>query len=257
VVRAELAMRPATAFHRRQALALLGICILLAAWWAVIAVFDVQPYIAPAPQHVLQTLWARRELLGTNLLPTAMEAAGGFVVGNAVAVLIATAFVHSRTLQQLFFPAVMMFNSIPIVAKAPILVLILGNGIAPKVTIAALVCLFPTLVNAVRGLESPPPQQLELMRVLSASRAEIFFRLRLMNALPFIFSGLRISATACVIGAVVGEWIGTDVGLGAMIIQATYSFDSPLLYAAILLCAALSGIFFGVVAVAERLLVRS
>ncbi|MFI4926312.1 MAG: ABC transporter permease [Burkholderiales bacterium] len=248
-------MRAAT-FHRRQVLGVLGVCILLFAWWAVIALFDVKPYIAPAPRQVLETLYDKRELLWANLMPTAMEAAGGFLIGNVAALLIATVFVHSRILQQMFFPAVLMFNSIPIVAKAPILVLIMGNGIEPKMTISALVCLFPTLVNAVRGLEAPPPQQLELMRVLSATRAEIFFRLRLMNALPFIFSGLRIASTACVIGAVVGEWIGTDVGIGAMIIQSTYNFDSPLLYAAIVLCAGLSGVFFGLVALAERLVVR-
>ena len=249
-------MKQTAAVRRRRVLGVLGVCILLAAWGTAIALFDIKPYIAPSPQLVLETLYQKRALLWTNLLPTAMEAAGGFAIGNLVAILIATVFVHNRTLQQLFFPAVLIFNSIPIVAKAPILVLIMGNGIEPKITIAALVCLFPTLVNAVRGLESPPPQQLELMRTLSASPAEIFFRLRLMNALPFIFSGLRISATMCVIGAVVGEWIGTDVGVGAMIIQATYNFDSPLLYAAIFLCAALSGFFFFLVALAERLLVR-
>jgi NitT/TauT family transport system permease protein len=126
----------------------------------------------------------------------------------------------------------------------------------PKVAVAALVCFFPTLVNTVRGLQAVPAQQLELMRVLSASRAEVLFRLRLWNALPFFFSGLRISATACVIGAVVGEWIGTDVGVGALIIQATYNFDAALLYAAIVLCAALSGCFFLAVSLAERLVVR-
>ncbi|MBG9386596.1 ABC transporter permease [Caenimonas aquaedulcis] len=241
---------------RRHVLAVLGFAVLLAAWWAVIAFFDVKPFIAPSPAQVVDTLAARRALLAANLLPTALEAAGGFLLGNLAALLLATAFVHSKTLHDMFFPVVVMFNSIPVIAKAPILVLILGNGLEPKIAIAALVCLFPTLVNAVRGLEAVPAQQLELMRVLSASRAEVFFRLRVWNALPFVFTGLRISATACVIGAVVGEWIGTDVGLGALIIQATFNFDSPLLYAAIVCCAALSGCFFALVSLAERLIVR-
>ena len=241
---------------RRHVLGMLGFATLLAAWWAVIAVFDVKPFIAPSPAMVLHTLVEKRVLLWSNFVPTAMEAAGGFVVGNFVALLLATAFVHNRTLHDMFLPVVVMFNAIPVIAKAPILVLIMGNGIAPKITIAALVCLFPTLVNAVRGLESVPAQQLELMRVLSASRAEVFFRLRVWNALPFVFTGLRISATACVIGAVVGEWIGTDVGVGALIIQATFNFDSPLLYAAVVLCAMLSGCFFAAVSLAERLVVR-
>jgi NitT/TauT family transport system permease protein len=149
-----------------------------------------------------------------------------------------------------------MINSIPVVAKAPILVLIMGNGIEPKITIAALVCFFPTLVNMVRGLESVNPQSLELMRVLSASRREIFFKLRLFNSLPYLFSALRIAASMSVIGAVVGEWIGATTGVGAMIIQATYAFDSALLYAAIILCAAMSGAFFLVIASLERCLVK-
>jgi NitT/TauT family transport system permease protein len=241
---------------RRHLLALLGFAAAIAAWWAVIACFDVKPFIAPSPIVVLRTLQQQHAVLAANLLPTAIEAAGGFALGTAAALLLATVFVHSRTLREMFFPLVVVFNSIPVVAKAPVLVLIMGNGAAPKVTIAALVCFFPMLVNAVRGLESVPAQQMELMRVLSASPAEVFFRLRLWNALPFFFAGLRISSTACVIGAVVAEWIGTDVGLGALIIQAMYNFDSPLLYSAIVLCAALSGGFFMFIAVVERLVVR-
>ncbi|MES3001918.1 MAG: ABC transporter permease [Pseudomonadota bacterium] len=241
---------------RARLLAAVGIALIVAAWWLAIAIFDVKPFIAPSPAQVLRTLYEKRELLLANLAPTAIEAASGFVIGNFAALLLATVFVHSKTLHDMFFPAVVMFNSIPVLAKAPILVLLLGNGMEPKIAVAALVCLFPTLVNTYRGLQAVPAQQLELMRVLSASRAEVFFRLRLWNALPFFFSGLRISATACVIGAVIGEWIGTDVGVGALILQATYNFDSALLYAAIVLCAALSGCFFLAVALAERLVVR-
>jgi NitT/TauT family transport system permease protein len=215
-----------------------------------------EPFVAPSPVVVLQTLYAKRDILLANLLPTAMEAAGGFLLGNLAAILVATAFVHSKTLQDIFFPVVLMFNAIPIVAKAPILVLIMGNGMEPKITIAALVCFFPTLVNTVRGLESVNPQAMELMRVLSASKTEIFFKLRLFNALPYLFSALRIAASMCVIGAVVGEWVGATVGVGAMIIQATFNFDSALLYSAIVMSATLSGTFFLLVTLAERWLIR-
>jgi NitT/TauT family transport system permease protein len=143
-----------------------------------------------------------------------------------------------------------------VVAKAPILVLIMGNGVEPKIAIAALVCFFPSLVNMVRGLESVNPQAMELMRVLSASKTEVFFKLRLFNSLPYLFSALRISASMAVIGAVVGEWIGATRGIGALIIQATFNFDSALLYSAITMSACLSGSFFLIVAVLERLIVR-
>ncbi|AUT48232.1 ABC transporter permease [Achromobacter sp. AONIH1] len=241
---------------RSRSLPALGILGIVAAWWAVVAIFDVKPFIAPTPGLVLQTLYDKRDILLQNLMPTALEAAGGFLLGNLLAALLATVFVHSKTLREIFYPVAGMINSIPIVAKAPILVLIMGNGIEPKITIAAMVCFFPTLVNMVRGLEDVNPQSLELMRVLSASKREIFFKLRLYNSLPYLFSALRIAASMSVIGAVVGEWIGATAGVGAMIIQATYAFDSALLYAAIVLCAALSGSFFLIITLVERWLIK-
>ena len=241
---------------RRRALPTLGIVGLIALWWAVVAIFQVKPFIAPSPWAVLQTLYVKRDVLLANLIPTAGEALGGFLLGNLVAIAVATLFVHNRRLQEIFFPVVVMFNSIPVVAKAPILVLLMGNGVEPKIAIAALVCFFPTLVNSVRGLEAVNPQAMELMRVLSASRREIFFKLRVFSALPFLFSALRIAASMSVIGAVVGEWIGATQGIGAMIIQATYNFDSALLYAAIVMSAALSGSFFLAIVALERAIIR-
>ena len=241
---------------RRRILPALGIAGLLFLWWLVVTVFEVKPFIAPSPQAVAATLWNKRAVLLANLAPTAMEALGGFLIGNTVALLVATLFVHYRRLQEIFFPVVVMFNSIPVVAKAPILVLMMGNGVEPKIAIAALVCFFPTLVNGVRGLEAVNPQAMELMRVLSASRSEVFFKLRLFAALPYLFSALRIAASMSVIGAVVGEWIGATQGIGAMIIQATYNFDSALLYAAIVMSACLSGTFFLVIVALERWVIR-
>ena len=242
--------------ERRRLLPALGIVGLLALWWGVVVLFDIKPFIAPTPGAVAQTLWNKRAVLLGNLVPTATEALCGFLLGNVVAIGVATVFVHNRRLQEIFFPVVVMFNSIPVVAKAPILVLIMGNGVSPKIAIAALVCFFPTLVNSVRGLEAVNPQALELMRVLSASRREVFFKLRVYAALPYLFSALRIAASMSVIGAVVGEWIGATQGIGAMIIQATYNFDSALLYAAITMSACLSGAFFMVIVALERMIIR-
>jgi NitT/TauT family transport system permease protein len=127
---------------------------------------------------------------------------------------------------------------------------------APKIVIAAMVCFFPTLINTVRGLEAVNPQIMELMRMLSATRTQIYFKLRLFSALPYLFSALRIAASMCVIGAIVGEWIGATQGIGAQIIQATYNYDSPLLYAAIVMSALLSGLFYVVIALLEKRIVK-
>ena len=112
--------------------------------------------------------------------------------------------------------------------------LLLGNGYAPKIVIAALICFFPTLVNMVRGLKAVSPQMLELMRVLSASGREVLFKIRLQSSLPFLFAALKIASTTCVIGAIVGEWIGSNYGLGALILEATYNYRAPLLYATVI-----------------------
>ncbi|KXV16687.1 ABC transporter permease [Caballeronia megalochromosomata] len=241
---------------RARMLPALGVASLIFAWWAVVAGFHVKPFIAPSPALVFETLFAKSDVLLQNLVPTAIEAALGFLLGNLAAIVLATIFVHNKTLQDIFYPVAVMINSIPVVAKAPILVLIMGNGLEPKITIAAIVCFFPTLVNMVRGLEAVNPQAMELMHVLSASKREIFFKLRLYASLPYLFSALRIAASMAVIGAVVGEWIGATEGIGAMIIQATYAFDSALLYTAIIMSAVLSGFFFLVIAALERWLVK-
>ena len=241
---------------RRKLLPCLGILIGIAVWAGLVEFLKVPPFIAPSPLVVLETLIAKSDVLLSNLWPTVVEAVGGFILGNLFAIALATLFVHRKTVSETFFPLVVLINSIPVVAKAPILVLLLGNGFAPKVAIAAVISFFPTLVNMVRGLEAVNPQAMELMRVLSASKREIFFKLRLYNSLPYLFSALRISASISVVGAIVGEWIGSNYGIGALIIQATYAFDSALLYATVLVGSAFSVAFFMAISLAERLIVR-
>lgn len=241
---------------RRRILPVAGIASMLLLWGFLVYVLEVPPFVAPSPQAVAMTLVAKWSILMANLVPTAIEALSGFALGNLVAMVIATVFVHRKTVEEAFFPVVVLINTIPVVAKAPILVLLLGNGMEPKIAIAALICFFPTLVNMVRGLESVNPQAMELMRVLSASEREIFLKLRLRNSLPYLFSALKIAASTAVIGAIVGEWIGSTVGIGALIIQSMYNFDSAMLYATVIVGSAFSVLFFGAIVAAERMIVR-
>lgn len=241
---------------RRRTLPALGLVGLIFLWWALVAGFDIKPFIAPSPLLVVETMIAKWSILWSNVVPTAIEAVGGFLLGNFAAILLATVFVHNKAIQEAFFPIAVMINTIPVVAKAPILVLLMGNGMEPKITIAALICFFPTLVNMVRGLEAVNPQSMELMRVLSASKREVFFKLRLYNSLPYLFSALKIATSTSVIGAVVGEWIGSTRGIGALIIQATYNFDSALLYAAVIMSSCLAGAFFLLITLLERIVVK-
>jgi NitT/TauT family transport system permease protein len=241
---------------RRRLLPLLGIATTLLVWAALVYVLKVPPFVAPSPQLVAFTLYSKFGLLMANLWPTAVQAILGFLLGNFAAIVIATVFVHKKTAEEAFFPIVVLINTIPVVAKAPILVLLLGNGMEPKIAIAALICFFPTLVNMVRGLEAVNPQAMELMRVLSATKREVFFKLRLQNSIPYLFSALKIAASTAVIGSIVGEWIGSTVGIGALIIQATYNFDSALLYATVIVGSTFSVLFFLTITMIERLVVR-
>lgn len=236
--------------------AILAVVGLIVLWQAVVTIFSVPTFMAPSPLEVIHAFGENGPVLWANLLPTLLEAALGFVFGNLVAILLAVWFVYSATAEKAFYPIAVIIKSIPIIALAPILVLIFGNGIAPKIIIAGLICFFPTLVNMVQGLKSASPAMLDLMRVLSASRAEIFWKVRLPASLPFLFAALKIAATSSVMGAIVAEWIGSSYGLGALIIEATYNFRSPLLYATVVIAAGLAVALFFIVSFVERRVVR-
>ncbi|RWM29481.1 ABC transporter permease [Mesorhizobium sp.] len=250
-------MRPAPLSPQMTiALPVLGAASILIAWQYLLPLLGVPAYIVPTPTAIFGVFQKNFQLLVDNLRPTLIEALAGFVIGNLAAVLLAVLFVHSRILQAAYFPIVLFFNTIPILALSPIIILIFGLGMTPKIVIAAVICFFPTLVNMIRGLDSASDNEHELFRVLSATRSEIFWSLRLPRALPMLFSSLRIASATAVIGAIVGEWIGSDKGLGAMIIQATFNYQSDRLYAAIALSSSLSIALFCIVVLIERRVVR-
>jgi NitT/TauT family transport system permease protein len=251
-------LRPATSrrFVRRYAVSAAGILAILLAWELYIHLFRVPHYLVPAPSVIGRTLVEEWPTIRRNVGRTMLEAVGGFVFGNGAAIVLAVWFVHSPAVQRILYPVAVAIRTVPIIAIAPILVLLLGNGYAPKVVIAALISFFPTLVNMVRGLEAVEPSALELMRVLSANRRQVFFKLRLPSSLPFLFSALKISTASCVIGAIVAEWVGADTGLGYLIIVATFEFRTGLLYATTAVGSFLALAFFLAVVLLEKLVVR-
>jgi len=250
-------MRPAPLSPQLAiALPVLGAASLLLAWQYLLPLLGVPAYIVPTPTAISGVFQKNFALLTDNLRPTLIEALAGFVIGNLAAVLLAVLFVHNRILQATYFPIVLFFNTIPILALSPIIILIFGLGMTPKIVIAAVICFFPTLVNMIRGLDSASDNEHELFRVLSATRSEIFWSLRLPRALPMLFSSLRIASATAVIGAIVGEWIGSDKGLGALIIQASFNYQSDRLYAAIVLSSCLSIVLFCAVVLVERRVIK-
>ena len=154
------------------------------------------------------------------------------------------------------FPWAIVLQTVPIVAIAPLLTIWFGFTLVPKITIAAIICFFPVLVNTTRGLRSVSIQALELMNVLSASKSAIFWRLRLPSSLPYVFAGLRIAATLAVIGAIVAEFTGSNRGIGYVIVQASYRLDTRLMFAAIALSSLGGILFFSLIGWIEKTTLR-
>lgn len=241
---------------RRFLLPPIAFIVIVLIWQLIIVAFSVPHYIIPSPAAVAQALVTQRRMLWINAVPTIFESLGGFLLGNVVAIIAAVAFVHNRTMERTFYPLAVAIRTVPIVAISPILVLLLGNGYSPKVAIAALITFFPTLVNMVEGLRAADPQALELMHVLSASKGETFRYVRWPSSLPYLFAALRVASTSSVLGAIVAEWIGSNKGLGYLIVLTTYDFRTALLYSAMALASALALAFFLLISIFEWVVVR-
>jgi NitT/TauT family transport system permease protein len=238
-----------------RVLPLILVAAIIGAWQAAAVELHWPDYFIPSPTTILHTLWSDRSTLLTNLVPTLEEAAGGFALGNAAALFLAIVFVHARTAERAIYPLAIAIQSIPIVAIAPILVVTLGTGYTSKVVMTAIISFFPTLVNTLRGLDAIEPSLVELFQSVHASPWEILIKLRLPNALPYIFVAFRITASASVIGAIIAEWVGAQQGLGFLVINSTYEFDTPLLWAALVVSSALVLIAYALAAILERIAV--
>jgi NitT/TauT family transport system permease protein len=225
----------------------------LVVWQAATYIFGLKPYFIPSPVNVVDTLVKRFGTIYSNAIPTIIESVCGFALGNVIAILLAILFVHVRTTRQAIYPLTIVLQSVPIVAIAPVFIVLMGTGSSPKIVMTAIITFFPTLVNAVRGLESVPPASFELLQTVDSSTWQILRKLRWPTALPQIFVGLRIAASASVIGAIIAEWAGANSGLGYLIISSTYQFDTPLLWATLVASSLLVLIAFGLVALAERI----
>jgi len=228
----------------------------LVAWEILCKVLGIKEYLIPSPLRIAESIHTHFAILVQDAMVTAAETLGGFLLANIVSLIFAVGFCHSKWLERTVYPYIIGLKSVPIVAIAPLLVLWCGYGLAGKVIMAAITAFFPLVVNATYGLKAIEPEALDLMHSLSATKLQIFFKLRFPNALPHIFAALKISSTLAVVGAIVGELTGAKKGIGFTILMASYNIDTPLLFAAIL-AASLTGIaFFIAVCLVERLVLK-
>lgn len=217
----------------------LGILLTLAVWhWACVE-FKIPTSALPTPAQVLQAAVERWDLLLSEGWVTFKETIYGFLLALALGVPIAVAVSNSQTLNLMFSPLLIALQSVPKVALAPILLVWLGTGIESKLAIAWLVAFFPIVVDTSAGLQSTPRELVELARSLRASRWQIFAKVQFPAALPFVVTGSKVAVTLAVIGAVIGEFIGSSEGLGFLLLSATSQINSPLAFAALFALAAL------------------
>jgi len=212
---------------RNVALSVLLFCVSIGAWEGVVRVLAIPPFVLPAPSQVALALWRgfSSGLYGQHLYHTLLETMLGFVVGSALGLVLGTAVALSRPVEFFLYPYIVMFQSLPKVALAPLIVVWFGLGLTSKVINAALIAFFPLLVNTMVGLRSADEERVSLMRSLAASERQIFWMLRLPNALPFVMAGLDVAMIFALIGAIVAEFVGAQQGLGMLIQSMNFNMD--------------------------------
>jgi len=237
-------------------LALVGLVGLVGCWALVVRVMGYPPFILPGPERVWKSFLALAAdgTLWRNTLATLSEVLAGLGLGMGVAFSLGYLLSRSRTVERLVTPYIVASQSIPIVAIAPLLVIWFGAGASSKIIISALIVFFPILISCIAGLRSAEPELHDLMRSFEATRWQTFAKLELPAAMPMIVSGVKVGATLSVIGAVVGEFVGADRGLGFLIKQGQGLYDTPLIFVATITLVAIAMSLYGLVALVERTL---
>ncbi len=230
--------------------------VLLLAAWQALSVFGKFPaFILPAPAATVATLWGPNYRWIENTLATASEVFGGYVLGTITAIFLAMVFCWFRPVERLLMPTLVTFNMIPKVALGPLIIVWFKYGIGPNMLIAFSICFFPILLTTIRGLREVDPDLLDLIHSLKGSRWQLFTKIQLPGALPYVFSGMKVGAILAVAGAIVGEFLGSDRGLGYLMMQVQVTLDTPAMFMALILITATGMTLYGMVLLLERALV--
>lgn len=233
-----------------------GVGALLLLWALITAAFKIPDYLLPSPISVVRRAFIEWRTLVNQTGYTLIEIVAGFLGSVLIGIPMAFAVVLSRPIERIVLPLVVASQAIPKVAIAPILVIWLGFGLFPKIVISFLIGFFPVLVSTIAGLKSVETEMIDLVRSMGASTMKIIFRVRLPSALPQIFSGLKVAIALSVVGAIVGEFVGADRGLGYLLLTATGALDGTLVWAALLVLIGLGILLFQIVAAVERVAIR-
>jgi NitT/TauT family transport system permease protein len=231
--------------------------VVIAVWWVAVSATGVKAYLLPPPDLVVMKMWTERASLLREAAVTAWETVLGFLLSVAVGIPLAMAMTQSRRAYDVGYPLLVGLQTLPKIAVAPLLVVALGFGLAPKIILVVLVAFFPVVTNAIAGFRSVDEDLRNLGRILGFSRIAFFWRIALPYALPAIFAGLKVAMTLALIGAVVAEFVGSDSGLGYQLLSASASLDSLLSFSALIALTLLGLLLYAAVALLEWIFVAS
>jgi NitT/TauT family transport system permease protein len=229
--------------------------LLLLAWYLFVTLGDVPRFVMPSPADTLNALFQPNYDWWRNAGVTGTEIFGGYALALVVGVALALLFTWSKTLEALALPLLVTLNMIPKVALGPLIIVWFKYGVFPNSLMAFAIAVFPILLTTARGLREVEPELLDLVRSLRGSRWQLFTKIQLPGALPYVFAGMKVAAILAVAGAIVGEFLGSDKGLGYLMLQVQVTLDTPAMFMAVILITLLGMALYGMVLLLERLLV--
>lgn len=245
------ALRTGLGWFRRGGEVASVFVLIIVVWQAIIWIWSPPNYILPAPLKVWAAMWNGDLQWGTGIWTTGVEMVGGFVAGSAAGFILGLLVAWSPLISRAVLPVLVVFNTLPKVAIAPLFIIYLGFGIFPNAVVAATIAFFPIVITTATGVMSIDGEFVDLARALRAPTWKVFLRIRLPNALPHVFSGLKVSCTMAVSGAVVGEFVASRAGLGNAIISTQVNLNTDIAFAALVWLSVLSLMLYGLVELIE------
>ena len=240
---------------QRYLLAIAAHIALVLAWYLFVKLGNVPKFVMPSPEATLNALLQPNYNWWGNIVVTGTEIFAGYFLALVVGIALALLFTWSKSLESFFMPLLVSLNMIPKVALGPLIIVWFKYGVFPNTLMAFSICVFPILLTTARGLREIEPELLDLVRSLKGSRWQLFTKIQLPGALPYIFSGMKVAAILAVAGAIVGEFLGSDKGLGYLMLQVQVTLDTPAMFMAVLLITLLGMILYGSVLLLEKLLI--
>jgi len=240
---------------KRKALPYIGIIILLGIWELAVRMLNLPAYLLPAPSEIARVMAESIQSLLQNSWVTAYEMLMGYFLAIVIAIPMAIAITASPSFDRFITPILLFFQTVPKISLAPLFLVWFGVGVMPKVLVAFLISFFPIIIDTAVGLRSIHPDMIDLARSMGATKFQIFYRFRLPTSLPYLFSGLKVASTLAVVGAVVGEFVGADKGLGYLLLVANSNLLTALMFGAIFALTAQGLILFYLIQSLETLLI--